>query len=72
MKRYAHSLTENLPAVIVLHNGTDLFGCSIRFNDLVLTFYPLLVLLPVLLFYCLIVLNRLHKFGLDQSSLKAK
>ena len=64
-KRYAYSLTENLPAIVVLHNGANLFRCSIRFDDLVLTFYPLLVLLPVLLFYCLVVLDRLQKFGLD-------
>ena len=65
MKIYAHSLTENLPAIIVLYDSTDLFGRSIRFDDLVLTFQPLLVLLPVLLLYCLVVLNRLYKFGFD-------
>ena len=66
---YAHSLTENLPAVVILHDSTDLFGRSIRFDDLVLAFQPLLVLLPVLLLYCLVVLNRLHELRLDQSCL---
>ena len=71
-KGYTHSLTENLPAIIVLHNGANLFRCSVRFDDLVLAFYPLLVSLPVLLFYCLVALNRLQEFGLDQPSLNVK
>ena len=66
---YAHSLTENLPAVIVLHNSADLILRSIRLHDLVLTFQPLLVLLSVLLLYRLVILDRLHEFGLDQPRL---
>lgn len=69
MEIYAHSLTENLPAVIVLHDSADLFGCGIRFDNLVLAFQSLPILLPVLLLYCLVVLNRLHEFGLDQPRL---
>lgn len=66
---YAYSLAENLAALIVLHNSTDLFGRSIRFDDLVLTFQPLLVLLSMLLFYCLVALDRFHEFGLEQPGL---
>lgn len=69
MEMDAHSLTENLPAVVILHNSADLLGRSIRFDDLVLALQPLLVFLPVLLFYCLVVLNRLHEFSLDQPRL---
>jgi hypothetical protein len=71
-KMYAHSLTENLPAIIVLHDSADLIGCSIRLDNLVLAFQPLPVPLPVLLFYSLVVLDRFHEFRLDQPRLKTK
>ena len=65
----AYSLTENLATITVLYDSPDLFLCSIRFDDLVLTFQSLLVLLPVLLLHCLVVLDRLYEFGLDQPRL---
>jgi hypothetical protein len=67
---HTYSLTENLSAAIVIHGSTDFFLCGIGFNDLVLTFQPLLVFLSVLLFYRLIALNSLHEFGFDQPRLK--
>lgn len=66
---YAYSLTKNLAALTVLYDSSDLFWCGIRFDDLVLTFQSLLVLLPVLLLRCLVVLDRLYELGLDQPRL---
>ena len=69
-KRNAHGLTKLLSAVVIIHEGTDIFLRSIRFDDLVLSFQPLLVLLSVLKFYRVVPLNPLYQLGLYQPGLQ--
>jgi hypothetical protein len=69
-EKETHSLTKHpLPALIAINDSPDLLGRSIRLYDLELPLDPLLVPRLVLLFYPLVVLDRLDEFRFDGADL---
>jgi hypothetical protein len=65
-----HSLTEHpFPALIAINDSPHLLGHSIRVDDLELPLDPLLVPRLVLLFYPLVILDRLDGFRFDGADL---
>lgn len=69
-KLSAHRLAENLVAIRIIDHGTDFLGSSIRFDNFILPFHPLLVPRPILLFDLLIILDCFYEFRFHQGCLR--